>query len=443
MRARRPLFGEDELPVLVTQGEQVAVVAEIEELPARALRFLAGEVRQDVVAVEVDLVGHVAHVVALEQLLLHVGVAGGGKQRRQPVQPADDLVRDRVGLDVARPANESGHAEGALPVGVLLAAKRRGRAIRPGVGMRAVVGRVDDDGVIRDAQVVERLEQRSHRGIVLDHAVGILGEGRDALGAAVLGPHVGAEVHPGAVVPDEEGLAGLDLALDEVDRRGRGLVVDRLHPLAGQRAGVLDGLLADLAEARIHGRVVLVRGLAAEHAARPEHLAELRVLRVIEELRLLLGVEVVQVAEELIEAVNGGQILVAVAEVVLAELAGGVAERLEHFGDGRVLLVQAHGRGRHADLAQAGAKHVLAGDERRPPGRAALLRVVVGEGDAFLGDAIDVGRAVAHQAFGESADVGLPMSSPKMTRMLGRFACPWADPAAKPRKTRSNNAVTT
>jgi hypothetical protein len=39
-------------------------------------------------------------------------------------------------------------------------------------------------------------------------------------------------------------------------------------------------------------------------------------------LRLLLGVEVVQVAEELVEAVVGGQVLVAVAQVVLAELAG-------------------------------------------------------------------------------------------------------------------------
>ena len=105
---------------------------------------------------------------------------------------------------------------------------------------------------------------------------------------------------------------------------------------------------------------------------------------------------------------NGRQVLVEVAEVVLAELAGGVAEWLEHFGDGRVLLVQTHGRGRHANLAQARAKHVLAGDERRPPGCAALLRVVVGERHAFLGEAVNVGRAVAHQPLGEGTDVGLP-----------------------------------
>ena len=37
-------------------------------------------------------------------------------------------------------------------------------------------------------------------------------------------------------------------------------------------------------------------------------------------LWVLLGVQVIEVAEELVEAVDGGQELVAVAEVVLAEL---------------------------------------------------------------------------------------------------------------------------
>ena len=41
--------------------------------------------------------------------------------------------------------------------------------------------------------------------------------------------------------------------------------------------------------------------------------------------RVLHRVEVVEVAEELVEAVHGRQELVEVAEVVLAELAGGVA----------------------------------------------------------------------------------------------------------------------
>jgi hypothetical protein len=48
-------------------------------------------------------------------------------------------------------------------------------------------------------------------------------------------------------------------------------------------------------------------------------------LRVILVFRFFFRVEVMEIAEELIEAVHGRQMLVAVAKVVLAELAGGVA----------------------------------------------------------------------------------------------------------------------
>ena len=77
-----------------------------------------------------------------------------------------------------------------------------------------------------------------------------------------------------------------------------------------------------------------------DHAARSEVLAEVgEVLGrgVVAELGLLFGVEVVEVPEELVEAVRGGQELVAVAEVVLAELARGVALRFQRGRDGRVL----------------------------------------------------------------------------------------------------------
>jgi hypothetical protein len=45
---------------------------------------------------------------------------------------------------------------------------------------------------------------------------------------------------------------------------------------------------------------------------------------------------VVEVAEEFIESVRGRHELIAVAEVVLAELAANVAQRLEDVGDRRV-----------------------------------------------------------------------------------------------------------
>ena len=124
----------------------------------------------------------------------------------------------------------------------------------------------------------------------------------------------------------------------------------------------------------------LAVGHAVQHAARAELLLERRILRIVGQLRLFLGVQVIEVAEELVEAVHGRQVFVAVAEVVLAELAGGVAERLQQFGDGRVFRLQADGGAGHADLGQAGADRVLAGDEGGAAGGAALLRVVVGEG---------------------------------------------------------------
>jgi hypothetical protein len=142
--------------------------------------------------------------------------------------------------------------------------------------------------------------------VVLEHAVDIFAV---AVGvtAPVIGTHMGAQMHAGRVEPDEERLARRLLSLHVVDRRGRGLVVDGFHPLLGQRTGILDGLLADLAEPRIDRGIVAIGRLAPQHAARAELGAVGRVLRVIGQLRLLLGVEVVEVAEELAEAVHRGQ----------------------------------------------------------------------------------------------------------------------------------------
>ena len=87
----------------------------------------------------------------------------------------------------------------------------------------------------------------------------------------------------------------------------------------------------------------------------------------------------IEVAEELIKAVYRWEELVAVAQMVLAELTGGVALGLEQLGDGWVFLLQADVNARHADLREAGADWVLTGDEAGSAGGAALLRIVVGE----------------------------------------------------------------
>ncbi len=242
----------------------------------------------------------------------------------------DDLVGDHACLDLARPANHLRDAESALPVGVLLVAERGHAPVGPAVHMGTVVRRVDDDGVVGDPELVEEVEDLADVAIVIDHRVVVLRLPPTRL-ADTLRLGVREGVHVSGVHPHEERCVRLVLPLDEVDRGLGDLVVDRLHPLGGQRSGVLDPLFAHLAEAPLLGRVVLVRGPGAHHAPGPGHLVESgELLRVgpIGSFRLLFGVEVVEVPEELVETVGGGEELVEVSQVVLAELPGGVSQRL-------------------------------------------------------------------------------------------------------------------
>ena len=93
-----------------------------------------------------------------------------------------------------------------------------------------------------------------------------------------------------------------------------------------QRPFIDDALLADLAPARHHRRIVGVGGVGMHQIARAVFVDP--VLRIVEPVRIGHRVEVIEVAEEFIEAVHRRQILVLVAEMVLAELPGCIAHRL-------------------------------------------------------------------------------------------------------------------
>src|SRR5687768_13976221 len=93
-----------------------------------------------------------------------------------------------------------------------------------------------------------------------------------------------------------------------------------------------------------------------------------------------LRVQVIEIAPEFVEAVHRRQMLVAITEVVLAELAGGVALRLEQSRDRRIARLPAFLRAGQADLGHAGTHRHGAADERGAAGGATLLAVVVGEG---------------------------------------------------------------
>src|SRR4051794_14656264 len=114
--------------------------------------------------------------------------------------------------------------------------------------------------------------------------------------------------------------------------------------------------------------------------------------------RLILCVEVIEVAVELVEAVYGRQELIAVAKMVLAELSGHVSEGFEKLGNCGILVGQPFLSARQSDLQEPRPKRALAGYERRASCGAGLLAVVVREDCAFVRNSVDVWGPVPHHA---------------------------------------------
>jgi hypothetical protein len=66
-----------------------------------------------------------------------------------------------------------------------------------------------------------------------------------------------------------------------------------------------------------------------DYAAWTVLLPELWILRIVVAFGLFLCVQVIEIAKELVEAVVGRQMFVAVTKMILAELTAGVAEGLQ------------------------------------------------------------------------------------------------------------------
>ena len=139
--------------------------------------------------------------------------------------------------------------------------------------------------------------------VMLDHSVRI--DSKPGL-ALRLRLEPGPDVHAARIEPDEERLPVAVRPVDEVGRGTQEFVVDRLHPLFRERSGVLALLFAPRTEARIVARRGGRSRDAFHHAARTELSLEGGILRIVRMLRLILGVQVIEVAEELVEAVNRG-----------------------------------------------------------------------------------------------------------------------------------------
>ena len=343
------MLAEHHFPVVETHRDQHAVIVEVVELVAIALGLFAGQVRQLVETVQVHLevaaAGHRGP--ALEQLVLDVGIASHCEQGGEPVQPGEHFVADFTCLDFTRPAHDRRDPEGTFPVGVLLVAERRGCRVRPGELVGPVVGGVDHDGVVGELQVVEGFQQFADVAVMLKHAIGVLVAGHTTLALHRVA-HVGKDVHARGVHPHKKRLVGLGLLFDKCLRRRGGFIVDGFHALGGQGPGVFN----------------LAVGKTVNHPSGRGGLDEGRViLGPVRALGLFFGIEVVEVAEELVKTMIGRQVFVAVAQVVFTELCRGVALRLERLGDGDIALLQAHRCPRDADLGQAGAQRRLPGNE--------------------------------------------------------------------------------
>src|SRR5262249_8322118 len=139
------------------------------------------------------------------------------------------------------------------------------------------------------------------------------------------------------------------------------------HALLSQRTGVGDLLLADLAPAGLLGGIVVISSPGMDHSARPKGLAEVGevlLVRIVRQFRLFFGVEVIEIAKELIEPVIGRQHVIEITEVVFPELSGGIALVLEAGRNGHNSLIHSDRRTGNADFGKASAIDTLACDKR-------------------------------------------------------------------------------
>src|SRR5215469_9456061 len=98
----------------------------------------------------------------------------------------------------------------------------------------------------------------------------------------------------------------------------------------------------------------------------------------------------VQVTEKLVEAVQGRQVLVEVAQMVLAELPGCITKLLQHGGQRHGLIRNAQVGSGLADRRETSAQRYLASDEIGATRGAARLGVIIGKQHSFRSELVEV-----------------------------------------------------
>src|SRR5215469_1098104 len=106
----------------------------------------------------------------------------------------------------------------------------------------------------------------------------------------------------------------------------------------------------------------------------------------------------IQVAPIFLEAMRRRERRSMVAEMVLAKLAGIIAEIDQKLGKRRRAGAQIRGAARKLRWDHARAQRIHAGEERVAAGRATLHGDIVHEDRTLIADAVDVRRLADHQA---------------------------------------------
>jgi hypothetical protein len=144
-------------------------------------------------------------------------------------------------------------------------------------------------------------------------------------------------MHPAWIEPHKEGLLVAVCPIDEIRRSCQEFLVDCFHALFGERTSIFALLLTPGTEPGIVARRVGRDCSALHHATRPKLRLERWILRIVRIFRFIFGIQMIEVAEELVETMHGGQEFIAIPEMILAELSGRVSLWLQKLGDGGVL----------------------------------------------------------------------------------------------------------
>src|SRR5213080_15312 len=121
--------------------------------------------------------------------------------------------------------------------------------------------------------------------------------------------------------------------------------------------------------------------------------------------RIFHCVEVIEVAEEFVEPMDGRQELIEIAEMILTELTSCIALRFERRGYRASLRWDPDLGTGLADRGHACANRKLTHDEVCATRRATGLGVIVGEQHSLLSHLIEVGCSPRHHAAMVGTDV--------------------------------------